>query len=880
MPIIQMTTDQLMKALFRVAVKKDNEQRVCFIIGAGASVQSNIPSGGRLAKRWWDELLSIPIFPRAQIDEWLLEDEPNTVSAKKMDLYNLRQTKPDLSEHDLAPYYGKIYAFRFLMNPDEGIEELTKSMSAIEPSYGYTVLAQMLAQGRHNVVITTNFDNLIEYSLHIYTNSHPLMCGHETMASFAKSSQNRPLIAKIHRDLYMNPLNEEEDLKQLKKAWIEPLKALLTDRKIIVLGYGGNDGSLMSLLNELPLNKNLYWCNRKKSVLQPNVQKLLEDKNGYEVSIDGFDEFMFMLRSTMEFERLDTKIEADGKRRADNYRNKEKEIIDERNKSTDPAVMEAVKERLEEAQGEDDDFSYLLKSLDISDPKEGMEFLKKGLAKYPDSAYINGQIAYLMQFKLNLKDEKIETYYKKALEADPNNAVYLGNYAIFLHIIRKDYDVAEVYYKKALEADPNNAVGLGNYAMFLHIIRKNYDAAEVYYKKAFEADPNNTHNLSNYAIFLKDIRIDYDAAEAYYNKALEADPNSADNIGNYANFLHTIRKDYDTAEVYYKKALQADPNNVINLGSFANFLNNIRKDHNAAEVYYKKALEADPGNAINLGKYAIFLSDIRKDYNEAEVYYKKALEADPGNANNIGNYAVFLNDIRKDYNAAEVYYKRALEADPSNAGCLGNYAIFLKDIRFDYDTSEVYYRKALEADPDMANTLNNYAIFLYTIRDDYDAADVYYKKALGADPNNTNHLSNYANFLKNIRKDYDAAEVYHKKALEADPNHSNSLGNYSQFLLSKGRKDEATPLLIRAFENCEDEKSLLLELWFYRYAHYPAYMEEAKQHIEALLAEGIRSPGWDLQPNIDRAIADGHPDQAELKRLAVAISSANAGEVS
>nr|ART37671.1 E6 [uncultured bacterium] len=54
--------------------------------------------------------------------------------------------------------------------------------------------------------------------------------------------------------------------------------------------------------------------------------------------------------------------------------------------------------------------------------------------------------------------------YKRALEADPKDANSLGNYALFLSDIRKDYDAAEAMYKRALEADPKHANSLGSYA--------------------------------------------------------------------------------------------------------------------------------------------------------------------------------------------------------------------------------------------------------------------------------------------------------------------------------------------------------------------------------------------------------------------------------
>ncbi len=80
---------------------------------------------------------------------------------------------------------------------------------------------------------------------------------------------------------------------------------------------------------------------------------------------------------------------------------------------------------------------------------------------------------------------------KKLWKLNPTHVNHLGNYALFLKNIRKDYDRAEEYDKKAVESNPSNAINLGNYAVFLEKIRKDYDKAEEYYKKAIESNPSN-----------------------------------------------------------------------------------------------------------------------------------------------------------------------------------------------------------------------------------------------------------------------------------------------------------------------------------------------------------------------------------------------------
>jgi hypothetical protein len=67
-------------------------------------------------------------------------------------------------------------------------------MSGKDPSPGYSILAAALAADppRHNVVITTNFDNLVADALSIYTDTFPFVCGHESLTAFVRVAMRRP----------------------------------------------------------------------------------------------------------------------------------------------------------------------------------------------------------------------------------------------------------------------------------------------------------------------------------------------------------------------------------------------------------------------------------------------------------------------------------------------------------------------------------------------------------------------------------------------------------------------------------------------------------------------------------------------------------------
>ncbi|MEH6698922.1 MAG: tetratricopeptide repeat protein [Brevundimonas sp.] len=130
-----------------------------------------------------------------------------------------------------------------------------------------------------------------------------------------------------------------------------------------------------------------------------------------------------------------------------------------------------------------------------------------------------------------------EAIYKRALDAEPDNADTLSDYAVFLWQVRKDMDGAETLHKRALDADSDNAKTRGNYADFLSEVRKDMDGAEELYKRALAAASDDANTLGSYAIFLQHVREDMNGAESFYKRAIDADPADANVLGNYAQLL-------------------------------------------------------------------------------------------------------------------------------------------------------------------------------------------------------------------------------------------------------------------------------------------------------------------------------------------------------
>ena len=79
-----------------------------------------------------------------------------------------------------------------------------------------------------------------------------------------------------------------------------------------------------------------------------------------------------------------------------------------------------------------------------------------------------------------------------------------------------------------------------------------------------------------------------------------------------------------------------------------------------------------------------------------------------------------------------------------------------------------------------------------------------------------------------------------------------------------------------AFENCDKQtdKPLLLELYFYHYAHAKdkEVRQDAKKQAQKLLDEGVKSPSFSLCANVQKTWDDNHPEKEEVKQMAEDIS--------
>lgn len=261
-------------------------------LGAGASVSSGISSGGHLVHNWRKE-----IYEQYHGDYY--EGLCNLDNNKYEEEAKIRAVNYLISEqgHWYNPQneYSSLFERKFDL-PSQRRRFVENLVDEKLPSIGYLHLITLINNYYFNTIFTTNFDDLINEAFYQFSNTRPLICAHDSAVGSVSVISKRPKIIKLHGDyLYddiKNTIKETESLEQnIKEKFIEFTK----DNGLIVVGYSGQDRSILDVLNYLLqqeeyLKNGLYWCFRADDEISHEVRKILWRDKVYCVEIDGFDE--------------------------------------------------------------------------------------------------------------------------------------------------------------------------------------------------------------------------------------------------------------------------------------------------------------------------------------------------------------------------------------------------------------------------------------------------------------------------------------------------------------------------------------------------------------------------------------------------------------
>lgn len=170
-------------------------------------------------------------------------------------------------------------------------------------------LVNLIRKNVFNTVFTTNFDDLLNESCYLFSSDvRPLVSAHDSSISTLRITSARPKIIKLHGNfLFDNIKNTIRELESLEDNMRRKFKQYATEYGMIVIGYGGNDRSIMDTLNVLLRSEHnfphgIYWCIQRNSAISDYVTKLDRYPNFHIVNISGFDEIFADLHDSLDFD--------------------------------------------------------------------------------------------------------------------------------------------------------------------------------------------------------------------------------------------------------------------------------------------------------------------------------------------------------------------------------------------------------------------------------------------------------------------------------------------------------------------------------------------------------------------------------------------------
>jgi len=320
-----------------------NSGNYVFLIGAGSSnpEPAGIPTAGELIETWRSESFNDEHTATEEIIiktiNQGLSDVKNILEENELDNLAPREAFEEASDEVRREIYilGKEeemkefqneYGFWFEQRYGNQaarrnfIRELVENR---DPPFGTVVLGLLMERNYVPITLTPNFDDLLFDAFYLFLDGKPQVINYDAIASQFKVTAGRPTIVKLHGDhLNYNLRNTGPETFELSDNIEEALSRTLREYGLVVVGYGGEDESIMGVLEELPVpTQGIYWCARDREELSERAKELLKQPNTFYIEIEGSDELFTEMLHKMEGLSLPIPddIEELGEKRADTY---------------------------------------------------------------------------------------------------------------------------------------------------------------------------------------------------------------------------------------------------------------------------------------------------------------------------------------------------------------------------------------------------------------------------------------------------------------------------------------------------------------------------------------------------------------------------------
>jgi NAD-dependent SIR2 family protein deacetylase len=290
------SSQKLELAQFIRAVDINKTSTHSFFIGAGASVSSGIKSASDCIWEWKRQIF---ISSNPGLEKLFPDGSSHAAQRKIQEWLDTQNHYPQREAVNEYAFFAS-EAFPIPSTRKSFFQNISKDAKA---SAGYHLLCLLARDRVVRKIWTTNFDHLTSKAAASYSLT-PIEIGLDSTHRVDRVAADGELIIyALHGDYRYDSLkNTAEELQSQDKVLRAKLVEDCRASHMIVLGFSGNDQSIMDALREAYSQKaagTLYWCGYGD---QPNtgVIELLNtakmaNREAYYVPTNGFDDLMMRL---------------------------------------------------------------------------------------------------------------------------------------------------------------------------------------------------------------------------------------------------------------------------------------------------------------------------------------------------------------------------------------------------------------------------------------------------------------------------------------------------------------------------------------------------------------------------------------------------------
>jgi len=263
------------------------------LLGSGVSITAGVPTGWQVMRDLIRRIASASgetIDDRAATpEEWWAQSGRGEPRYDEI-LEALAPTDPD-RRHLLRRYFDA--------DPRTGV--------AYHPAETHRVIAELAARGRISVIITTNFDRLMEHALEAAGIEPQVLFEASQAPAMTPLVHTRMTVIKLHGDYASGALrNAPNELETYPKDWRRLLRQVFDEYGLLVVGWSAEwDAALADALHRtIGRRYAWYWATYRGETTE-KARRLITQRGAHVIDTTGADElFLDLERRIADLDRV------------------------------------------------------------------------------------------------------------------------------------------------------------------------------------------------------------------------------------------------------------------------------------------------------------------------------------------------------------------------------------------------------------------------------------------------------------------------------------------------------------------------------------------------------------------------------------------------